>query len=337
MDEEISIGTSFDLSETSSVNSIDTEETDLISNVAKRNLENSPTEVTAYPGDEDRFMPHLGDPLPVVSEGKVLTEDPMLVEEALDSYAQYEKEEAEFAKEMNTTKISFSAYRRAVLHLVHHQHDKSKGFGKDEKEGSGEEDVADEDANQRMVILEETAKLLVETKAKACFEAVPVAKEFMEWREERKNGRNALLQEIATFDSTKEQAKAKPKPLSIPKLAQETDAKEPKKPVAVLKPKAKQNKKQQTKDENKTQTFVRRRKATRHPDCILSTLPKFQFRNESNTDERDDEEETPASYGTTSWIGNMVQWRAQRRKFKLDSLKRCGCPDCQTDLKKLSS
>lgn len=404
---------SYDLSEASSVTSTDTEDTDLRSNVTKMQF-TSPNDGPSYDDDvmnninmnmnmnhQDNCIPRLGDPLPIVTEGKILQEE--YFEEsneydgAVKAYQKYEKEEAEFATEMNTTKIAFSAYRNAVLHLIHHQNYVKRK--KEEADGveimgdagdndgdagdEGGDDITqglimeedEEDANLRMTILEEAAKRMVEIKAKACFLAVPIAKDFMERGSDRQTGRTALFQELlntshgndnydddddddirndigndeivqsliepsrdldvvkmeGAADNDAENDNEVALTVEMPKIElEEIDSSEVKK---VAEPKTK---KQPSKDDKKAQTFVKRRKSTRHVDCIRAKLPKFKYRidvTEEEDQNESEDKETPASYGTTSWIGKMIKWRSQRKTYKSNSFEKCGCPDCFKELK----
>jgi hypothetical protein len=397
---------SYDLSEASSVTSTDTEDTDLRSNVTKMQF-TSPNDGPSYDDDvmnninmnmnmnhQDNCIPRLGDPLPIVTEGKILQEE--YFEEsneydgAVKAYQKYEKEEAEFATEMNTTKIAFSAYRNAVLHLIHHQNYVKRK--KEEADGveimgdagdndgdagdEGGDDITqglimeedEEDANLRMTILEEI-------KAKACFLAVPIAKDFMERGSDRQTGRTALFQELlntshgndnydddddddirndigndeivqsliepsrdldvvkmeGAADNDAENDNEVALTVEMPKIElEEIESSEVKK---VAEPKTK---KQPSKDDKKAQTFVKRRKSTRHVDCIRAKLPKFKYRidvTEEEDQNESEDKETPASYGTTSWIGKMIKWRSQRKTYKSNSFEKCGCPDCFKELK----
>ena len=390
MDGLISVNSSNDLSESSSVASFDsqetdftdqTDQTDLISNVSKK-VDRSPSDVRSFPGHNDA-IPHLDDPLPIVDEGRVLKEELMTEEDSvpLDSYAQYDEEE-NFTKEMNTTKIAFSAYRNTVLHLVHHQPSPSaKKSGEVNKEEKGDvgpsspgRDSFEDNANQRMKALESVAKEIVETKAKACFEAVDVANEFVDRRLAREGaraGRSALFEELLQpkESSTTPQMSMSEEEHIIPennddahvnKIDEVNENTAPKKEeplktsTNIDKPKVTKvvklvNKKVKTGDNNNNNNssnnnaqrlaYVKRRKSTKHPDCILETLPKFKFRPETEDDEnvKNDDEENPAIYGTSSWIGNMVKWRMQRKTYKIYSYQKCGCPDCRKELEKVVS
>jgi hypothetical protein len=50
----------------------------------------------------------------------------MTTDNSLDSYEEYEKDQDQFNREMNRTKIAFAAYRNAVLHLIHNQNYKQR-------------------------------------------------------------------------------------------------------------------------------------------------------------------------------------------------------------------
>jgi hypothetical protein len=233
----------------------------------------------------------------------------------------------------------------------------------------------EEDANLRMTILEEAAKRMVEIKAKACFLAVPIAKDFMERGSDRQTGRTALFQELlntshgndnnnhhdddeirndigndeivqsliepsrdldvakmeGAADNDAENENEVALTVEMPKIElEEIESSEVKK---VAEPKTK---KQPSKDDKKAQTFVKRRKSTRHVDCIRAKLPKFKYRidvTEEEDQNESEDKETPASYGTTSWIGKMIKWRSQRKTYKSNSFEKCGCPDCFKELK----
>ena len=417
---------SYDVSEADSVTSEDTEDTNQHSNVTmtfknpSHINSNSPNDVRSYEnggdgdlGDMNNCLPRLGDPLPIVKEGKILEEtrrdrnghgngghghDGM--EGGADrAFQEYQQEEAEFAKEMNTTKIAFSAYRSAVLHLVHHQKYKNNASNSDsnsseEKEegllesngGNDGDQDQEEDANLRMTILEENAKRMVEVKAKACFQAVDIANEFMERSFERKKGRGALFSELLnasqssieddgdgdgdaveemvqslepvnddvdvaeeTITATEEGASTETSnAISIANAPQEkpmvevkaTQPKPKPKPIQVQ-AKKKNPPKPRVKEVWKPQKFVRRKKNTKHPDCILATLPVFQYQKDSKEDEAKKQmesgEDIPASYGTSSWIGNMIHWRIQRREYKVNTFEKCACPDCSKGLNDIST
>lgn len=391
-----------DLSEASSVVSFDSQETDFtdqtdhtlpISNVTKK-IEFSPSDVRNHPDDGSNMVPHVEDPLPVVREGKVLTEESFMEADShefvdhADDYANYEHEQQDFTREMNTTKIAFAAYRNAVLHLVHHQdHSTNKKMADINREEKGQDSYSEsgssssppkeDNANLRMKILEETAREIVETKARACFEAVEVASEFMEMRKARDGGRNALFQELLkskTNNNAAPSAEAEQPSRNmdgvdeVEGIGEEEDefeeeevdevaevvkdahkseqmsVEEPKpksKPMPTKsttpKPKNASKTKKKIQDDSskgQSQAFVRRRKATKHPDCILDSFPKFQFQPKSKTEKAtNNNDETPATYKTTKWIGNMVLWRSQRNIYKINSYEKCGCPDCKKALK----
>lgn len=419
---------SYDVSEADSVASEDTEDTDQHSNVTmtfkhrSHINSNSPNDVRSYSnssfenhggdlGDMNNFLPRLGDPLPIVKEGKILEETRCdrnghghghrnghdgMEENADRAFEEYQQEEADFAKEMNTTKIAFSAYRSAVLHLVHHQkYKKEEGFlesngGNDENNGDKEED-----ANLRMTILEENAKRMVEIKAKACFQAVDIANEFMERSFERKKGRGALFSELlnASQSSTEgegdgdgdaaEEMVRSLEPVNddaedvnvgdvdvveetIPAPAEAASTETanaiangnapeemPKVEVKVTQPKLtpkpvqvqakkKNPPKPKVKEVWKPQKFVRRKKNIKHADCILATLPVFQYKKNSKEDDakkqmEESGDDIPASYGTSSWIRNMIHWRIQRRQYNINSFEKCACPDCSKGLNDVST
>ncbi len=373
MDDLLNSGSSHDLSEASSVVSFDSQETDftdhtdIISNVSKK-LDYSPTEVRAFPHHGNDMIPHVEDPLPVVREDKVLTEESLLEVDSADiaeSLAHYEQDEHDFNKEMNTTKIAFAAYRNAVLHLVHHQNN-GKGNGEVNKEEKGQDgrEISEDNANQRMKLLEEDAKFLVETKAKACFEAVDVANEFMEMREARDGARNSLFQELLKSNDTRnvqtslaeqnektaQNAATVKNNVAVPEVKKEAST------ITSIKPKSKivakptqkpalstinqtKKKKVNKSDNNDTQrtAYVRLRKSTKHSDCMLHTFPKFQFIPETKEEVKNEDDETPATYGTTKWIGGMISWRIQRKAYQTNAYKKCGCPDCQKQLQSLAS
>ena len=390
MDEISVVSNSYDLSEASSVassDSQDTDHTDVHSNVTKpytNSLEDSPTDVRSYPDSYNSGInvPRLGGPLPIVREGAVFREEESEEEEEEgDVYAQYEREEKEFTREMNTTKIAFSAYRSAVLHLVHHQGstkkntkdnatdetgeeleeggtaDKNESFveyGAANQNGSSEREKSEDEANHRMTLLEQNAKRMVETKAKACFEAVQVANDFLDKREERKTVTTNLFKELlntsrnSDCDLAEEIAESldgeiEPvaEPVAEPELVPEPAVTirkvvPAKKEATPRTPKQPRQPTKKLKVEYKPQTFVRRIKPSKHAACIIATLPKFKYREESSTRTEENDEPLPASYRTTVWIGNMIKWRTQRNTYKVESLKKCGCPDCLQLLKGLA-
>ena len=301
--------------------------------------------------------------------------------EVRNQYIEYQREQEELQKEMNLSKIAFAAFRGAVLHLVHNQ----ASFGKiqrrnrDEKKeldgeevGSGEsmnqsksyDTDADtvnteEDANQRMTILEEMAKEIIETKARACFDAVLVVKEFEERREERRMRQRLLVGGFASLGSQENvlsELRKKKKDVSekasleeSPKVEKETSItkemseskRSVKKPI-VSKPTPCAMKKDVIPVKKVTAPsgplVPLKKKSTRHVDCVKSALPKFSFQKDTHEDDNSSNNNngsTSASYGTTKWITNMVQWKIQRRKYEISTCRKCGCPDCLKDLQSL--
>jgi hypothetical protein len=231
----------------------------------------------------------------------------MTTDNSLDSYEEYEKDQDQFNREMNRTKIAFAAYRNAVLHLIHNQNYKQKHSTEEKDESHNVND------DERISKLEELAKAMVETKAKACVDAVLVANEFVERRAARMQ-RSKMLTE--TIDGNVN-------------LFAELLKRSQKEKVGV--------------DESRKIScngfkfkYSRRRMMGRHADCILSTLPKFEFRRDEDDISTDVEEgHSPARYKTSIWIGNMVEWRKQRNEYKESCYRKCSCPDCQNDLKNL--
>mmetsp|Transcript_8061 Transcript_8061/g.15182 ORF Transcript_8061/g.15182 Transcript_8061/m.15182 type:complete len:415 (-) Transcript_8061:4-1248(-) len=317
----------------------------------------------------------MGDPLPVVKEGKVLKDEMGQEEEEEEGFVgdygiavmnSSQVEEQEFTREMNTTKIAFSAYRNAVLHLIHHQPSRKSGAvfsptarGNGEEKSTGEngeqsgvafDDTEEEDANHRMTLLEEMAKRMVETKAKSCFEAVEVANEFMERRMERRRGTNALFQELLCVNIDRPRRSVKKEEACVEKRNNK---------AVETRHAGMKGTEKRTVDGNKITTivsqpcedFVPIRRTIKHPQCILATLPPFQFqktRSNNNqqhqsrekdcvNDDNDDDKSSPASYGTTSWISDMIKWRRQRQIHNIYCLEKCGCPDCSTRLKEIQS
>jgi hypothetical protein len=344
--------------------------------------------------DFNNISARLGD-LPIVREGSILDEeddnhilmsggmaeeyeegDVEYEEEMRDAYLQYEKEQEEMKREMNLNKVAFAAYRAAVLHLVHNQtHEKKLGSADvDEKKGedcsqsaSMEENDTDtvntyDEANERMVLLEEKAREIVENKAKAFRDALEVHADFEKRREEKRHRQRMLLGGLAGIGGGKDNMLTEFRKLKKAKTAAKTNttAKAPEtlKPVhATAKPSTSSKpvsrpKPQPTKTSSSTlqRTKARKKSApsgpnvrlktkpTRHANCIKHTLPKFQYKNNDNPqheDGNDTSESQPAKYRTTAWIRGMVQWRIQRFHYEELALKKCGCPDCTVDLKSL--
>jgi len=184
----------------------------------------------------------MGDPLPIVREGSILDDsyedlqsssnangyhrdgeddhddhDDDDDDEVTEDFLEYQREQEEFRKEMNRTKIAFAAYRGAVLHLVHNQESftKKSDNDNDNNDTSQEDDISEygsslsvnhddndtinteDEANERMTRIEDMAKEIVETKAKACFEAVEVVKSFEAMWEEKRQRRRMLLGGLA--------------------------------------------------------------------------------------------------------------------------------------------
>jgi hypothetical protein len=235
-------------------------------------------------------------------------DDMITTDDILNSYEEYEKEQDEFNREMNRTKIAFAAYRNAVLHLVHHQDYQQK------RPAEGNHDTQDMNDDQRMATLEETAKSIIETKAKACMDAVLVANEFVERRAARRE-RSKLLTE--TIGGKANLFAELLKRSNQEKIATDSNEK--------------------TCNGFKSKNFRRSRTLGRHVDCIISTF-KFEFRRDENDISIDLEEgHSPARYKTSAWIGNMVEWRKQRNEYKESCFRKCSCPDCLNDLKTLKN
>ncbi len=171
--------------------------------------------------DEDNH----NDDLPVGEHIDDELSDPEYEEDIRNSYLEYQMEQEELQREMNVTKIAFAAYRNAVLHLVHNQtsfhnhHKKKKASSDDPKKNPNDDDIVEdgehpnydsetmqqhtninhteEDANARMNMIEDIAKEIIETKAKACMEAVEVVKEFNLRREEKRQRSKMLVGGLA--------------------------------------------------------------------------------------------------------------------------------------------
>lgn len=352
--------------------------------------------------DFNNISARLGD-LPIVREGSILDEEDdnhilmggcgmmeeedtveseeeeEMTEEIRNHFLEYQKEQDEMKREMNLNKIAFAAYRAAVLHLVHNQaYDKKFGTSdadekrEDDRSQSPSVDENDNDtdtvntydeANERMVLLEEKAREIVENKAKACRDALEVHAEFEKRREEKRLRQKMLLGGLAGIGGGEDNMLAELRKIKQAKTTVKQNngkAPESKKPATattkttptkpsktVSKPKPKP---QCSKPSSKTtQTTTRKKSAPsgpnvplktkpkRHADCIKHTLPKFQYRQNDNPQNDDSEspESQPAIYRTTAWIGGMIRWRIQRFEYEELTLKKCGCPDCKVDLKSL--
>lgn len=301
-------------------------------------------------------------------------------EEMRTTYLEYEIEQEELRREMNINKIAFAAYRGAVLHLVHNQasfgrimkqsEGKKKKVSKTKENGADEEEFFDagevlpisqsksidtvgteEEANIRMNVLEELARDIVETKAKACFEAVEVAKDFDEFRKEKRQRQRMLLgglsgiggQDCMVSELRKMKKKVVKTPPNKPQEAKKNDNVKPKAnmkaPVSKSPPKDKRvQKNESVKKTAPSGPNVRlQKKLLRHTDCIKAALPKFQFEEESNDNEAADNRlsSRSAKYRTTMWIRDMARWRIQRRQYQEVILTKCSCPDCLVELKSL--
>lgn len=348
--------------------------------------------------DFNNISARLGD-LPIVREGSILDDeddnhilmggcgmmeedelgdDEEMDEEIGNHFLEYQKEQDEMKREMNLNKIAFAAYRAAVLHLVHNQvYDKKYG-NSDADEKKREEDMSQspsmdendndtdtvntyDEANERMVLLEEKAREIVENKAKACRDALEVHAEFEKRREEKRLRQKMLLGGLAGIGGGEDNMLAELRKMKQAKTTVKKNngkAPESKKPATattkstptkpsktVSKPKP-----QLSKPSSKTaQTTTRKKSALsgpnvplktklkRNTDCIKHTLPKFQYRQNDNqqNDDNESSESQPAKYRTTAWIGGMVRWRIQRFEYEELTLKKCGCPDCNVDLKSL--
>lgn len=292
-------------------------------------------------------------------------------------FFEYELEQEELRKEINLTKIAFAAYRGAVLHLVHNQGlaGRGKRIIDEKKEQLDVKDISDDefgsiinqsesndsymscdsvdtegDANRRMTILEETAKNIVETKAKACFDAVLVAKEFEIRRAARRHRQLMLvggLSGLASKDDTLSELRNMMKKREEEKTAQQflkSETVENSKTnydtkVIASKTPTKSNSVKTNETEKKTASvgpIVRlKKKPSRHADCIKATLPRFQFEHESDEHDSPEDRSSPksAQYGTTSWIKKMVQWRIQKTYHQQALLSKCNCLTCLEELK----
>jgi hypothetical protein len=224
----------------------------------------------------------------------------------------------------------------------------------DDNDNDNDTTNTEDEANQRMTMLEEIAKEIVETKARACFEAVIVAQDFVERRDEKRQrrrmllgglagvgGQDNILAELRKMKDLKKNKKAAGKAsvkTEVTVKKTEVKAKVEVKPSVkktVTKPSPKVTT-HSTKKSTPSGPIVRLKKTSRHPDCIKDTLPKFEYKKE--TDENDGPDNgvsKPATYRTTSWIQNMVKWRIERNEHEEANLTKCGCPDCLVDLKKM--
>jgi hypothetical protein len=237
----------------------------------------------------------------------------------------------------------------------------------------------EDEANERMTLLEELAKEIIETKARACFEALDIALEFEERRAEKRQRQRMLIgglagvggqdNMLAELRKIKNRAALKSGKSNIETHGQEdqkdqnvddnkktigannskVEIKSTKAATVGLPGQIISNTTKQSSKANHVQKLRKktvpsgpivrlRKKSLRHADCRKAALPKFQF--EKDSDENDDASdninangESPASYGTTSWIKNMVKWRIQRNQHLETTLTNCGCPDCSSELK----
>ncbi len=363
--------------------------------------------------EEDNFnnsLSMLGDPLPIVREGSVLDDDAEGYAgaesngyhnrsqrgggdsddddddgdgEVTEEFLEYQREQEEFRREMNRTKIAFASYRGAVLHLVHNQEsftrkssnltNSSANENSDESEdnqddyseyGSMNQNQDDNDtintqdeANERMTRLEETAREIVETKAKACFEAVEVVKQFEVMREEKRQRRRMLLGGLAGVggqdnvlaelrkmkrkkaeggSSTSTNSTGSSSSSGSGSSASKTTDVDTKDEVKVTRkannsvkkpepqkkknpPKANNNSLERT--ENKpspTGPIVRlKKKPTRHPDCIKVTLPKFTFQREE--DEQDGGQDNNGSFTPARY--RTTKWIKNMVKWRIEKRK----------------
>jgi len=315
-------------------------------------------------------IPRLGDPLPVVSEGSTLPDDPNTATAETPSLLQtastYEEESQEFHRDMNTTKVAFASYRSAVMHLVQHQDRSNKSSS-----------LRD---NERMSLVEESAKEHVEQKAQTFHDAREVAIEFRERGMERKKQRRALgmvlmngkaeqegvlsglslLKQLkeekakeeriqkglkeekdrrdrntssaaATTTTTKPRTTLKPSSTKPKAKAIPTKSKPKSKPTPSLPPKPKRT-------TQETIGVPRRKTPPRHPSCIKDNLPKFKYTPEETDTACDSKDNAaPMTYRTTAWIGSLVQWRKLRQEHLEQTLRTCGCPDCRGELEVLIS
>lgn len=301
-------------------------------------------------------------------------------EEVRNQYFEYQREQEELQREMNLNKIAFAAYRGAVLHLVHNQasfgkiqrsnRDEKKELDGDEVGGgesmnqskSNDTDAdtvnTEEDANQRMTILEEMAKEIIETKARACFDAVLVVKEFEERREERRKRQRLLVGGFASLGSQENVlSELRKKKKDVTEKANLDESPKVEKETSITKEMSKSNNSVKKPIVSKPTPAMKKdvvpvkkvaapsgplvplkKKSTRHVDCVKSTLPKFSFEkdcHENDNSNNNNNGSTPASYGTTKWITNMVQWKIQKRKHEESTRRKCGCPDCLKELQSL--
>lgn len=229
--------------------------------------------------------------------------------QSIYSYKDHNLEQDKFHREMNRTKIAFAAYRNAVLHLIQNQNYKHENdiHGTQILLPQQEEKNADE----RMATLETLAKHMVETKAKATFDAVLVANEFIE--------RRAAKKELSRLLTTSIESK-------VPYGGQ----------GGILETPVKKNRKE-TDGNDQTPQYVKLKRLGRHPDCIISNLPKHELQMDSKDDleQSKDEKDISSKFSTTRWIGRLVTWKRQRKQFQRSWCEQCSCPDCRNDLQRL--
>lgn len=320
-------------------------------------------------------IPRLGDPLPVVSEGSTLPDDPntatVETPSLLQTASTYEEESQEFHRDVNTTKVAFASYRSAVMHLVQHQDRSNKSSS-----------LRD---NERMSLVEESAKEHVEQKAQTFHDAREVAIEFRERGMERKKQRRALgmvlmngkteqegvLSGLSLLKQLKEEkakeeriqkglkeekdrrdrntnsaaatTTTKPSEETKPRTTLKPSSTKPKAKAITTKskPKSKPKPPLPPKPKRTTQETIgvpRRKTPPRHPSCIKHTLPKLKYTPEETDTACDNKDNAaPMTYRTTAWIGSLVQWRKLRQEHLEQTLRTCGCPDCRGELEVLIS
>jgi hypothetical protein len=227
-------------------------------------------------------------------------------DDTLSQLSTNDSSEDVFLREVNKTKIAFSSYRYAVLHLVQNQPSKRL-----HDEGHVIEKA---DTNQRMKHLEEEAMRIVETKAKACFLAVDVAHSWRQRAMDRNQQLDLYRLNVLTELRTQSTMK-KPKRSDI---------------QISIAPRALNN----MQGDNQIRKKIRTNK---EKHCIRHTLPKFNHVDTTEPDPvKKEGEPTPMKYRTSTWIGNLVKWRKRRQQYIQETLGQCGCRDCLNELNTLN-
>lgn len=235
-----------------------------------------------------------------------------------------------------------------------------------------QKEIEKKDAEDRIERMEEAARNIIETKAKTFHHAISTAQEWRKRRDARDSKYHHVLQMQRSSNSDQLFFLQREVKMSLQKGAKEYQSRRDLEKIKRTENEVQQESRMESEEEktsthqttsssstpimkqkSKSTTHIKSCnessqqssspyyvpyktiKKSRHADCILSTLPPFEYKplhNKEDSIEKNDNEEkepcTPIKYETFTWIQETSRWRRLRRQYMMDTRQTCGCPDC---------